>query len=421
MTIVYLSMNRFKLLTIGLFGLVLLGAGCQAGVGGVTVADVDPDAEVSAGGIYTEVQRVDGEKTLLRPSDMHLSGQTSEVFPVLDNPTFVSVDEALEEGEGYLFDDLYGYAVETADGPRFYPTQILAWHGVLHAEIDGQDVAVLYSPLTDAGGVFVRPDGARFEMGGYVWNNDTLFVDSRTKSLWSTLLRQAVYGSAAGEELEVVPFTSASWRTWREANPDGQVLSSNTGYTRSYSVSSYGRYLVTNDTIFELSSPFIPALLPKSLVSGIRVEGQVKAYQEGPLVERGRGALNDRIAEQDVVVWVDGSRAVRAHERPEATTFTRQGNGLADQDGSVWFLTESGDLTDGVSTLASIPVTNTFWFAWQASFPDTELYANVEGKGFVDGAFSLEAGEGVDIEDQNPVEINASFDQDGPDFEVKVE
>lgn len=418
MTIVYLSMNRFKLLTIGLFGLVLLGAGCTVGTGGVTVAEMDPDAEVSAGGIYTEVQRAEGDKTILRPSDIHLSGQTTDTFPVLNEATFVSVEEALAEGDGYLYDDLYGYAVETENGSQFYPTQILAWHGVLHDVIDGQDVAVLYSPLTDVGGVFLRPDGARFEVGGYVWNNDTLFLDSRTQSLWSTLLRQAVYGPSAGEALEPIPFVGVSWATWREANPDGRVLSSNTGYTRSYEVSSYGRYLVTNDTIFDLSSEFIPALLPKAVVSGLQVNGQAKAYQEGPLIQRAGGIVNDRVGEQDVVIWADTTRALRAHVRPEGAEFDLQGNGLVDQDGIVWFLTDAGELTDGVETLASIPLINTFWFAWQASYPDTHLYANVNGKGFVDGAFNLEEGEGESLEDDPGVEINASFDGATPEINV---
>ena len=173
-------MKRFKLLSAGLFGLLLLGAGCASSSGSelYSIVGSDPAANANAGGYYDEVQRVRGENTLVRPSDITANGQGVDGFPVLAAPTFVSVEEA--EAENVFFDDLMGYAVDTADGSRFYSTQVLAWHGLVLDEIDGQSVFAAHSVLSGTGGIYEREAGEDYGLSGYVWNSDTLFFDETT-------------------------------------------------------------------------------------------------------------------------------------------------------------------------------------------------------------------------------------------------
>ncbi|HBU27535.1 TPA: hypothetical protein DEB00_00270 [Candidatus Uhrbacteria bacterium] len=395
-------MNRFKLLGAGFLSLVLLGAGCGSSsvTGTVPIVDKNPGAEVNAGGFYEEVQTVKGVKTIVRPTDIHPSGQLEETFPLLDNPTFVTIDEA--EAQTTLFDQLPGFAVETSEGPRFYSSQVLAWHNIVHDSIDGQDVVITYSPLTGTGGVFAREGGETFEFSGLVWNNDALFVDAKTNSLWSALLGKAIYGKRAGEILVPVPFDVVMWEQWKAAHPDGSVLSAKTGFERRYDLSPYGSYLQTRSIFFGLSSSFIPALEPKAVVNGVVIDGMAKAYQEGPIVQATHRVLNDHIGEHAVVAWADAQNVIRVHERTEEVEFDKiSQTQLIDTDGRAWTLAANGDLVNGNQTFASLSPTSTFWFAWSATYPNTDLYAFVIGKGLVNGPYELGEGEGVELEENN--------------------
>ncbi|PIR47905.1 hypothetical protein COV06_00695 [Candidatus Uhrbacteria bacterium CG10_big_fil_rev_8_21_14_0_10_50_16] len=392
-------MNRFKLLGVGILGLVLLGAGCgTSSKGAVSVIDQDPNATTTAGGYYEEVQTVKGVHTTVRPTDIHTSGQTADTFPILDHADFVTVEEA--EAETDYFDELFGYAVETNDGPRFYSSQVLAWHNIVHDTINGQDALITFSPLTGTGGVFARAGGENFAFSGLVWNNDALFMDTETKSLWSALLGESIYGKRAGESLVRIPFEVMTWSQWKTAHPDGKVMSANTGYERRYNLSPYGSYLQTRSIYFALSSPYQPALEPKAVINGVTIDGFSKAYQEGPIVQAADRVLNDFIGEHAVVAWADAQNVIHVHERTEETVFVKiKGVELVDSEDRVWSLTENGDLVNGDQTFASLAPTSTFWFAWSATHPDTDLYAYVIGKGLVNGPYELHEGEGVNLDD----------------------
>src|SRR3989338_2275890 len=239
-------MSKFKVLPFLFGALVLAGAGCQDGGKEIySIVDKDPTATVNASGYYDDVEIVGDLRkffTLVRPSDLRPSGQGTEGIPVLTSPTFVSVEEAV--AEGVLYDELYGVSVANEAGQKFYPLQILSWHEVVHDTVDSQPIVVTYSPLTETVGVYRVPEGG-FGISGYVWNNESLIYDVESKTLWSKLLGRAVYGPQAGRDLSTMPFEFVAWKKWRDAYPEGQVLSTNTGFVRRYDRSPYGTYPTT--------------------------------------------------------------------------------------------------------------------------------------------------------------------------------
>lgn len=414
-------MNRFKLLSVGLFGLMLLGAGCSS-TPGTEIFDIvgaDPSVETNAGGYYDDVQRVRGVNTLVRPSDITSNGQGVDGFPILTEPKFVSVDEA--EAEDVFFDDIRGYAVDTADGSRFYSTQVLAWHGLVLDEIDGQSVVASHSVLSGTGGVYEHDSDEDYGLSGYVWNSDALFYDESTESLWSVLLGRAVYGERAGESLSSAGSYTVTWGEWKQAHPDGEVLSSDTGFVRRYDLSPYGKYITMRDVIFETTNQVVPALETKAIVQGIVIDGAGKAYQEGPLVEIAGGLLLDTFAGRSLVVWTDEQRAIRVHDVTDGPEFERiAGSALIDSNGDTWELTASGDLTNDERVVVSIPTTEAFWFAWSATYPETELYAVVRGRGLQNGPIVLEEGDGVETEEGGvSIEVDDSFGGLEPVFEAE--
>lgn len=400
--IVYLSMQRIKLLgLLTVLGLTVMGAGCQSAGSGDRLSDIDPTLEAQQGGWYADAQVVRGNNTTVRPSDILLSGQSEDTFPSLVDPSFMTVEEANESE--VFYDALFGYAVETEEGSRFYSSQILAWHTLVHDTIDGQPVLVAYSPLAGAGGVYAREDGETFKAGSYAWNSDFLFEDEATGSLWSVLREESVYGKRAGEDLERVAFRVVSWADWSEAHPDGQVLSTDNGYSRRYDLSPYGNYILSRKVLFETSEPYDAPIEPKGVINGVVVNGQAKGYQEGVLVQQANGVLNDTVADTNLVVWADAEVSVLAHARPDGVTFARVADGgLEDEDGNLWTLNAEGDLTWNDQVAPSLNPISTFWFAWKSMHPETEIYAFIQGQGVVNGAYSLEDGDGIEVEEETP-------------------
>ncbi len=402
-------MSKFKVLPFLFGALLLAGAGCQGAVKEIySIVDKDPVAAVNASGYYDEVQSVGGVKTLVRPSDIRPSGQGMEGIPVLTTPSFVSVEEA--QAEGVLFDDLYGISVADASGRKFYSLQILAWHEIVHDTIDGQPIIVAYSPLTEVAGVYRSSEGG-FGISGYVWNNESLIYDGESETLWSKLIGRGVYGPAAGADLSLVPFELVSWGKWRAAYPDGQVLTTQTGYTRRYDRSPYGTYSTTRTVLFPVVQPFVPALEPKAIVSGVVIDGIAKAYQEGPIVDELNGLKLDVLGETNVVVWVDEVRgALQAHRAEDVEFRLVDGDTLKDRRGNTWTLDAQGNLVSNDRMLGSLVPQTMYWFAWSSLYPQSHLYANVIGKGLVDGPVELEKGDGIDLEkDGTEIKIDSTF------------
>ncbi len=413
-----IRMTKFKAMGVLLGGLALLGAGCGSGGSAevYAIVDKDPVAAVNAYGYYDEVQQVGRVKTLVRPSDIHRSGQGVDGIPVLTAPFFVTVDEA--ETEGVLIDEFYGISVKDGETRKFYPLQILAWHEIVHDTMDGAPIIVTYSPLTEATGVY-RADGA-FGVSGYVWNNESLMYDEATKTLWSRLIGRGAYGSQAGRDLSTIPFELVPWEKWREAYPEGRVLSTQTGYARRYDRSPYGGYLLSRNIFFPMSQPFVAALEPKAVVSGIVVEGIAKAYQEGPVAQNEDGLKQEKMGETNIVVWVDEARGVlRAHEAVDVDFRSVDGEDLMDRARNRWTLDEDGNLIFGDRVLRTLVPQTMFWFGWSSLHPDSHLYGNVRGKGLVDGPFEIEEGEGVDLNEDNEIKVDASFGAEATETEAQ--
>lgn len=64
--------------------------------------------------------------------------------------------------------------------------------------------------------------------------NNLLFVDRETNSLWSQLQGQAVSGPLEGTPLQVVASLQTTWRFWRQTHPDTRVVVSEDKKGRPY-------------------------------------------------------------------------------------------------------------------------------------------------------------------------------------------
>jgi hypothetical protein len=102
-----------------------------------------------------------------------------------------------------------------------------------------------YCPLSGSTVAFrgrARRRPLRFGTTGNLVNSNLLMYDRVTDSEWPQLLAQAIAGPEKGARLEETPLVWTTWSRWKRAYPDGRVLSTRTGFARSYGDDPYGSY-----------------------------------------------------------------------------------------------------------------------------------------------------------------------------------
>ncbi|MFH1590309.1 MAG: DUF3179 domain-containing (seleno)protein [archaeon] len=183
-------------------------------------------------------------------------------------------------------------------------------------------------------------DGEIVEFGttGKLYNSNLLMYDRKTDTWWTQIGGLAVVGELTGQRLEAISIDIVVWRDWKTAHPDSEVLSQDTGFPRSYGTDPYGNYYEDTFIMFPLTDSD-ERIHPKTVVFGIEVDGQHKAYREDDLVAAGR--IKDDFAGRLLAVERDASEMVA--------------------------------VTD-LSTGDKIVKERDFWFAWNVFHPETALW-----------------------------------------------
>jgi len=152
-------------------------------------------------------------------------------------------------------------------------------------------------------------------------------------------MEKAVTGPLAGKKLKRLSATRTSWKAWGKKHPQTLVLSTNTGYSRNYSVDPYEGYYRSLGIWFPVGG-VRKDLSPKEMVLGIEIKGQSKAYPISQL-KKSPGILKDQV----------GGSPIQIEVAPDGEIV-----GVRDDKGN--------------------PVAGIFsyWFAWQAFHPKTVVY-----------------------------------------------
>jgi len=313
------------------------------------------------------------------PLDQIVSGgPPPDGIPSIDNPKFISVQEAdrnLEDAELVLGLNINGDI-------RAYPLQILVWHEIVNDKIGGIPVAVTYCPLCFTNQVFNRTmnDGQILEFGtsGKLYNSNLVMYDRTTKSLWSQAMSQAIVGELAGVKLERMPFDVAYWKEWKQLYPDSKVLSKDTGSTRPYGVDPYGDYYTNGDVLFPVSNGD-DRLGLKEIVVGLENKGQYKAYKLQEI--ENKKVLNDQVNGKPIALLSLHPFMVRAYDPVvdgqvlEFSYNAKDQNFIDTRTDSSWNF--EGKAVSGHmkgKELTRLPFDEGFWFEWVAFHPQTELY-----------------------------------------------
>ena len=322
--------------------------------------------------------------------EIRSGGPPPDGIPPIDVPTFLPTDavDFLEDNEPVLAVDIEGES-------RAYPVQILMWHEIVNDTIAGVPVSVTYCPLCNSAVAYDRRVGDRvvdFGTSGSLWNSALVMYDRQTETLWSHFSGAGIVGELTDVQLDMFPVQTVPWRVWRDANPDGLVLSRETGFSRNYGRNPYPGYDNVNSTPFLFEGEVDGTFTAMTRIVGIERDGDALGVPLFRLSEE--QTVHATLAGDEIVVfWEPGTASaldagsIADGDDIGATgvflteldgdqlTFTASDAGFVDdQTGSTWNLL--GRAVDGPldgSRLDRIAHLDTFWFAWAAFQPDSAL------------------------------------------------
>lgn len=180
-----------------------------------------------------------------------------------------------------------------------------------------------------------------FGISGRLYKSNVLLYDHQSESLWSQLMEKAIAGPMVGTKLKKVVSVRLKWKSWRQKQQNTLVLSDDTGFDRDYATDPYEGYYRLGSLMFPVGD--VRTDLPtKERILGLTVQGVAKAYAIAK-ISRQPGIIEDEI----------GDTFIRIH------------------------IGAGGEITDVTGERGeSIPHIFSYWFAWQAFYPETVVYIN---------------------------------------------
>jgi len=313
-------------------------------------------------------------------------------IPAIDSPQFTTPEAAAD----WLGGQEPVVAITLNGESRAYPLQILTWHEIVNDELGGVPVSITFCPLCNSALAFDRRlDGAVYDFGvsGKLRNSDLIMYDRQTHSWWQQFTGQSIVGELAGKQLTLLPASIVSFNDFKEAHPQGQILSQDTGFSRNYGVNPYAGYDQADKPPFLFDGETDGRLLPKERVVAVTI-GEADAAFPYSALEREK-VISYNVGGQDLVVFfkpgtasaLDRSLIVDSRDvgatgvfdpvlDDRKLTFRPEGASIVDNEtGSVWNIL--GQAVDGPLTgqaLTPIIHADHFWFAWGAFKPDTKVY-----------------------------------------------
>jgi len=364
----------------------------------------DDSAEIAEDGIMTEDNRSERQRMISELWNTDFNRHTVPydellaLLPVrdgiipIDFPSF----ETVEEADVWLTDTEPVIALEINGDTRAYPLQILTWHEIVNDTVGEIPVIVTFCPLCNSALVFDRRlNGEVYDFGtsGWLRHSDLVMWDRNTESLWQQFTGEGIVGELAGEQLVFMPSSIISFADYKEAFPEGIVLSQNTGFGRPYGQNPYPGYDSIGQDPFAFSGVPDRRIAAMERVVTVSLEDVDAAYPLLTLVDA--GIISDTLGGQDLVIFHVGGTA-SALDSPliamgadvgatgvfdpnlngQKLTFVKEDDLIVDeQSGSVWNIV--GRAVDGPLSgeqLTPIVHGDHFWFSWAAFKPDTVIY-----------------------------------------------
>ncbi len=184
----------------------------------------------------------------------------------------------------------------------------------------------------------INGEVVEFGTSGKLYNSNLVMYDRKTDSYWSQIDGLAIVGELTGTKLTPLSIDTVVWRDWKNGHPDSEVLSQETGFSKSYGRDPYGNYYENSFVLFPVENED-DRIHPKTVVFGVEINSAFKAYREDDLKEL--KTIEDSVGGVKIKIERSDTGTVKV-------TNLETGDEIVKERG--------------------------FWFAWYAFHPDTELY-----------------------------------------------
>lgn len=224
-----------------------------------------------------------------------------------------------------------------------------------------------------------RYNGTNHALGtsGFLYRSNKVMFDHATTSLWSTLHGEPVVGPLVGKgiKLQRRSVVTTTWGEWRKRHPQTTVLSLETGHSRDYGEGvAYKDYFATDTVMFGV--PQLDKRLPnKREIVALRTDEPNSAVAVDTEYLKKNRIYPLKVANDSVVIITTPKGESRVYESKEISFKSWDGQtNLVDSKGAQWTLTESAlQKNSSKEKLARYPSHQSFWFGWQAQFPQSKL------------------------------------------------
>ena len=266
-------------------------------------------------------------------------GPPRDGIPPISNPKYVRAGNA-----SFMRDDDIVLGFKIKGKTIAFARHILNWHEIINDEHEGKPFVITYCPLCGSGMAFsseVEGRTLKFGVSGLLYNNDLVFYDKETESLWLQLEHRAISGEYAGVSLEQLQLEHTTWQAWVTNHPDTLVLSNDQGFKRNYRHDPYTGYETSSQVFFDTLRQAPKEFHSKEKVLGISIAGAAKAYPFSELVKFGQASFEDELLGTPYTVfWNESAQS--------ATIQAKHGE--------------------------SLTPTVAFWFAWYNFYPQSEVF-----------------------------------------------
>lgn len=277
------------------------------------------------------------DNLVISRADILHGGPPKDGISALSNPATVSVAHT-----DFLEPDDRVIGVIINDQSRAYPITILIQHEAVNDVLGETPILVVYCPLCDSVSVLERrldSETHEFGVSGLIYNSNVLLYDRDDDSLWSQLGFSAISGPNAGRSLPHLGWELTTFADWSNRHPESTVLSVDTGHQRNYRSNPYSDYFETDRLMFPVANSDT-RLNDKDQIIAVKLGEVAKAYPISEIQRAPNGVVRDTIDGQTIVLESNAqTNSARVVQMP-----------------------------------ANAFVAHTFWFAWVAFEPDTEVY-----------------------------------------------